>query len=162
MKVLKNNYNEVSANISEVNIEPYPRELKCEKCGSTLEYEKSDMEVGVYGAMHVLCPLCGYNNMLDGNECDVTLTKDNVEFPLHFYYSSKETGAVDVCDNEHIKKEINRAIEYFRKNKDEWHWYTDYGNLYVSVERLDGDEEYYVTVTDRTWGTYIPFESEDY
>lgn len=162
MKVLKNNYHEVYDNTTKIDIEPYPRTVECDGCGSELEYEKSDMEVGVYGAMHVKCPLCGYNNMLDGNECDVTLTKDNIEFPLHFSYSSKETGAVDTCNNEHIKKEINNAITYLRNNKDGDYWFTTYGNLYILVQRFDGDNEYDIMVTDKHWETYIPFEPEDY
>lgn len=160
MKVLKDNYNE--ERVEEITIEPYPRELECEKCGSKLEYEKEDMEVGVLGCMHVRCPLCGYNNMLDGNECDITLTKDNVEFPLHFFHTSKEDGAVESCNNNNIKREINRAIEYFRKNKDGYHWFTNYGNLYISVRRYEGDEDYDVVVTNNFYNTLIPFEPEDY
>lgn len=160
MKVLKNNYNEVDTHVDA--LEPYPRELECESCGSKLEYEKEDMKVGVFGAMHIKCPLCGYNNMLDGNECDVILTKDNVEFPIHFHHTSKENGAKDVCYNEYIKEEIKCAIEFFRRNKNEYHWCTSYGNLYISIRKFEGDEEYDVVVTDRHWETYIPFESEDY
>ena len=164
MKVLKDNYNDGKAVAShETIIVPrYPRKLECENCESTLEYDKSDLEVGVYGAMHVRCPLCGYLNMLDGNENDIKLTKDNIEFPTHFHHSSVETGAVESCNNENIKKEINRAIKHFRQNKDEWHWFTSYGNMFVLVNRLEGDEAYDITVTDRYWGTYIPFEPEDY
>lgn len=162
MKVLKNNYKETINGHTNSVIESYPRKLKCEKCGSELEYDREDLEVGVYGAMHVRCPLCEYLNMLDGNENDIKLTKDNIEFPIHFSHSSIETGAVDTINNDNIKKEINRAIEYFRQNKDEWHWYTAYGNMFISVDRFEGDEEYDITVTDRRWETYIPFEQEDY
>lgn len=162
MKVLKNNYNDgkIASHVSEIYT--YPRKLECENCESELEYDKSDLEVGVYGAMHVRCPLCGYLNMLDGNENDVKLTKNNIEFPLHFSHSSVETGAVESCNNENVRYEISRAIEHFRLNKDEWHWFTAYGNLYISVNRLSGDENYEVFVTDRRWETFIPFEPEDY
>lgn len=161
MKVLKNNYNKVSAHISEINIEPYPRIIECDECGSELEYEKSDMEVGVYGAMHVKCPLCGYDNMLDGNECDITLTKDNIEFPIHFHHTSKETGAVDTCNNKFVKECIRKGIDYFRENKDEFVHYTGTGNTIVYIFRYDDDEEYNVVVTDNYYETYIPFEQED-
>lgn len=87
--------------------------------------------------------------MLDGNENDIKITKDNVEFPTHFNYSSTENVAVKSCNNENIKKEINRAIEYFRQNKDKWHWYTSYGNMFILVNRLEGDEKYDIAVTDR-------------
>lgn len=163
MKVLKNNYSDNAvAHETRIKVEPYPRKLICEECNSELEYDKSDLEAGIFGAMHVRCPLCEYLNMLDGNENDITLTKENIKFPTHFYYSSTETGAVDTVDNDSIKKEINRAIEYFRQNKNEWHWYTAYGNLFIMVDRFEGDKEYNILVTDRSWETYIPFEQEDY
>lgn len=162
MKVLKNNYNGIDTHITKVYIEPYPRELECGNCSSKLEYDESDIEVGALGAMHVRCPLCGYNNMLDWNEYDITLTKNNIEFPTHFFYMSKENGAKDTCDNRHIKKEIDKAIEFFKENKDKYHWFTSYGNLYISVRRFDGDEKYYIVATNNYFETYIPFEPEDY
>lgn len=162
MKVLKNNFNEIASHVTEVNFKPYPRKLICESCESELEYEESDMEVGVLGVMHVKCPLCGYNNMLDGNENDVTLTKDNIEFPRHFFHTSKEDGAVDTCNNEYVKKCIKDAINYFRENKDEISYYTGTGNTMVFIYRYSDDNEYYVVVTNNYYSTYIPFESEDY
>ena len=160
MKVLENNYNEECTHVDA--LEPYPRELECEKCGSKLEYDKSDMEVGIFGAMHVKCPLCGYNNMLDGNECDVILTKDNVEFPIHFHHTSKENGAVDTCNNKFVRECVQKAINYFRKHKDEFAYCTGTGSTMVYVFRYDGDEDYEVVVTDNHYSTYIPFEEEDY
>lgn len=161
MKVLKNNFYELPV-VKTTIIKSYPRKLICEHCESELEYEKDDMEVGVYGAMHVLCPLCGYNNMLDGNEYDVTLTKDNIEFPVHFHHTSKENGAVDICNNEFIKPIINKGINYLRENKDEFAWYSGSGNTMVYIFRMTGDEEYEIVVSDSHYSTYIPFEAEDY
>ena len=40
MKVLRNNYDAVETNNKEVK--SYPSEFVCEKCGSVLEYERSD------------------------------------------------------------------------------------------------------------------------
>ena len=160
MKVLKNNFN------TNVNIEtcakPYPRQIDCEKCGSELEYDVSDMEMGALGLMHVECPLCGYHNMLDGNEHNIVLTKDNVEFPIHFFHTSEETGAVDICNNNQVKEWINKAIAYFRNNKDEFAWFCMSGNLCVVVFRYDGEEEYNVLVSNNYFETYIPFEKSDY
>ena len=160
MKVLKNNFGKVDA--IETTVNPYPRKHECENCGSELEYDKSDIYIGVYGSSHIKCPLCEYENMLDGNENDITLTKDNVEFPTHFHHTSKYTGAVDTCNNENIKKYVREAIEYFRINKSESHWFSDSGNTMVYVFRFDGDEEYEVVVTKDYYSTYIPFEKVDY
>lgn len=160
MKVLKDNFTGNKANINIVN--QYPKKLICENCDSSLEYDESDIHIGVYGASHVLCPLCGYDNMLDGDEHDITLTKNNIEFPTHFHHTSVETGAVDVCNTVYIRKCVSEAIDYFRENKDEFVYYTGTGNAMIYVFRLSGDEEYEVVVSDSYYSTYIKFEEEDY
>ena len=161
MKVLKNNFTGFEK-IVEKNAKPYPRFHICEDCQSELEYDKSDMTMGYLGAMYLKCPLCGYDNMIEDNENSITLTKENVEFPVHFWHISKETGAVDCCNNEEVKKVIHKAIDYFRNNKNEYHWFTATGNLYVSVDRYDGDESYEVVVSNNHYDTSIPFEDADY
>lgn len=166
MKVLKNNFDDEKSTIKTNDVESYPRKLICEYCESELEYEESDITIGVLGAAHVLCPLCEYNNMLDGNENDITLTKDNVEFPTHFFHTSTENGAVDVCNNEYIKKCIGEAIDYFRNNKDEFAYFTGTGNSMIHVYRMSSDaiadNEYHIIISNNYYSTYIPFESEDY
>lgn len=137
------------------------KKLICEYCGSELEYEESDVRIGAFGCACIDCPCCGKDNMLY-EEDGITLTKDNIEFPAHFYHTSKETGAVDCCNNEEVKNDIHRAIDYFRKNKDEYHWFTACGNLYVNVCRYEDDESYEVMVTNNYYETSIPFEREDY
>lgn len=159
MKVLKDNYKKVEY-VEEIN-NTYPRKLVCDTCGSELEYDASDMRIGALGCMFVDCPCCGKDNMID-NEDGISLTKDNVEFPTHFFHTSKETGAAYVCNNEEVKKCINDAIDYFRKNKNEYDWFCCYGNLYIEVKRWEGDEQYEVVVTNNYYDTYIPFEEEDY
>lgn len=159
MKVLKDNYKQ-NAYVGEVS-KLYPRKLVCDACGSELEYEKSDMRIGALGCVFVDCPCCGRDNMIE-DEDGIALTRHNIEFPTHFFYTSKETGAVDCCDNENIRKYINQAIDYFRKNKDENNWFCCTGNLYIDVSKWDGDENYWVVVSNNYYDTYIPFEEEDY
>lgn len=160
MKVLKDNYNKENTYIRE-EVEEYPKMLVCDTCGSELEYEKEDVRIGALGCGFVDCPCCGRDNMIDDYE-GITLTKDNIEFPTHFFYTSNETGAVDVCNNEEVKKCIYDAIDYFRKNNDEYNWFCCYGNLYIEVRRWEGDEQYEVVVSNNYYDTYIPFEKEDY
>lgn len=164
MKVLKNNYNDgkITAHVTEIRNQ-YPRKLTCDMCDSELEYEKSDIRFGEYGCAYIDCPLCGENNFLEDGENDITLTKYNVEFPTHFHHTSKETGAVDVCNNEMVKEYVCKAIDYFRKNKDEDNYGGHItGNFYISVDRYSEDEEYCVTVSNDFYETYIQFEKEDY
>lgn len=160
MKVLKDNYKQATY-VEEIN-NNYPRKLVCERCESELEYDKSDIAIGGYGCAFVGCPLCGYENYLDDGEHDIDLTKDNVEFPVHFAHVSSETGAVDCCNNERVKEYIRNGIDYFRKNKNEFVWYCGIGNLFITVYRYEGDENYYVQVTNNYYDTYIQFEAADY
>jgi hypothetical protein len=162
MKVLKDNYTKSNIDETVENATLYPRKMICEHCGSELEYEKSDLRIGFLGCAHLDCPLCNGENMIEENENTITLTKNNVEFPTHFWHTSKETGAVDCFNNEEVKRCINNAIDFFRKNKNEYSWFCCYGNLYMEVRRWEGDENYEVVVSNNYYDTYIPFESEDY
>lgn len=160
MKILKNNYNQEIEQTKQ--IAPYPRNIVCENCQSELEYEESDIRVGAYGLAYLNCPLCKHENILDNDEHEITLTMDNVEFPVHFHHTSTE-NAVDYCNNENVKKYIREAINYFRTNKEEFSWgQHQIGNLYINVLRYDGDENYVITVSNDFYQTDIPFESKDY
>lgn len=159
MKILKNNFNKDL----ETNDVSYPRKLVCNMCDSELEYEESDMRMGVYGCMHIDCPLCGEDNLLEDNENNIELTKDNIEFPTHFHHVSTETGAAAICNNKNVKEYIHKAIDYFRKNKEEYNyggWIT--GDFYINVHRYSDDKEYTVTVSNNFYEIEIPFEDEDY
>ena len=163
MKVLKNNYNITETTTPTMQYEPYPRKLNCENCGSELEYEKSDLRMGEYGCMYIDCPLCGCDNMLEDNEESITLTVDNIEFPIHFHHVSKETGAVDCCNTEMVREYIGKAVDYFRTNKEECNWggwVT--GNFYIHVRRYSGDENYEVTISNDFYHMDIPFDKKDY
>lgn len=163
IKIIKNNYknSDISEKVTK-RIEPYPRKLICENCESELEYEESDLVMGEYGCVFVDCPICGEHNMLDDNEHSITLTVGNIEFPVHFHHVSKETGAKDRVSIDEVRSEIKRAVDYFRKNKEEYNWHTWSGNLFIMVHRWSGDEQYEVIVSSDFYNMEIPFEEEDY
>lgn len=161
IKVLKDNSKNIEVK-EEKYIEPYPRKLICEGCQSELEYDESDLVMGEYGCMYVDCPICGEHNMLVDNEKSITLTVDNIEFPVHFHHVSVETGAKERCNTEEIRHELRRAITYFRENKEETDWHTWSGNLFVFVRRWSGDENYEVVVSKDFYNMEIDFEDEDY
>ena len=158
MKILKNNFKKEL----EPKLENETKKLECEHCNSELEYDAFDVNIGEYGCAFVECPLCGYENYLDDGEHDMDLTMHNVEFPTHFAHVSKDTGAVDACNNEEVRECIRKAIKYFRENKEEFAWITAYGNMVVSVYRWVGDEAYEVIVGNNYYNTYLSFENEDY
>ena len=164
MKVLKDNYKkEINIESGIQKISPYPRKLICEKCQSELQYDEADLRMELMGCMFIDCPLCHYSNMLEDNEKNIVLTMNNVEFPTHFHHTSIQTGAVDCCDNSTVRHYIREAINYFRKNKEEYYWGGHItGNLFIQVRRYSGDEEYDVIISNDFYSTPIPFESEDY
>lgn len=135
--------------------------IVCDRCGSMLQYDEHDINIGAFGCANVICPLCGCENYIEDDKYDMKLSMYNVEFPKHFYYTSTETGAVDCCNNDEVKEAIIRAIEHLRKHR-EHTWITTLGNLFVLVQRFDIDEIYEVFVTNNYYETSIPFENEDY
>ena len=159
IKVLKDNSKNIE--VKEENIAMFPLKIKCSECGSELEITEEDTHIGWMGARFITCPCCGKEAMVD--ELDgITLTKDNLEFPVHFNRTTKGLRHVVEVNSDEIIKEIQKAITYFRVNKDEYYWYTSHGDLFLIVFRYSGDEEYFVMITKDFYETYIPFEREDY
>ena len=117
MKVLVNKCGKAHI---EKDIKP-TKKFVCEYCDSELEYEESDIRFGALGCACINCPCCGEENVLYEEE-GLQLTQDNVEFPTHFFHTSKETGAVDCCNNKEIKNQeldkkiiANEAVELAKK-----------------------------------------------
>ena len=159
IKILKDNSKNIE--VKEENIKTFPLKIKCSECDSELEITEEDTHIGWMGARFINCPCCGEEAMVD--ELDgITLTKDNLEFPVHFNRTTKGLRHVVEVNSDEIINGIKKAITYFRENKDEWNWYTSRGDLFLSVYRHPGDEDYFVLVTKDFYETYIPFEREDY
>lgn len=147
MKVIKNNYNDDDIS-TKLHIE-------CEHCGSELEITKEDTHIGWLGAAFVKCPCCNQDAMVD--EVDgITLTKDNIEFPLHFSRTNKDQRHVVEVKDLKIKEEVARGIEWLMANKDEEYWYTCHGDLFLIIFNDVEDREYYILVTKDFYDTYIP------
>lgn len=160
MKILKDNYNHVVERKLK-NTKPKLLKIHCDQCDSELEITKEDTHVGWLGALFVTCPCCGEESMVEELE-GITLTVDNLQFPIHFNRTNKDTRQVVENSPDEIVNEIKQGITYFREHKDEYYWYTSYGDLFVIVFRYEGDEEYFVMVTKDFYETDIPFEQEDY
>lgn len=157
MKVLVNNYTDDVTKLES------PKTIICDECQSELLCDKSDIQIGTYGLAYIECPLCKNQIVNEFTEkYDIELTKDNIEFPIHFYHTSEDTGAVNVCNTENIRNGLNRAIDYFRNNKDEFAYETAHGDLTMHVYRYEGDEEYHVVVSKDYYDVHIPFQPEDY
>ena len=158
IKIIKNNY-KIQSN--EEPIKNNKIRIHCSECDSELEITEEDTHIGWMGARFINCPCCGEEAMVD--ELDgITLTKDNLEFPVHFNRTAKGLRHVVEVNSDKIIKGIQKGITYFRRHKDEYYWYTSHGDLFLIVFRYSGDEEYFVMITKDFYETYIPFEREDY
>ena len=161
IKVIQNNFNQNNLN-KIVEVKPKIVHTFCDHCDSELEVSEEDTHIGWLGAAFVKCPCCGQESMVDELE-GITLTKDNIEFPVHFNRTKVGLRHIIEVHSEEIIKEIKRGIEFLRTSTDnDGYWYTSYDDLFVIVFKDDGDQEYYVLVTKDFYETYIPFEEEDY
>ena len=160
MKILKNNYTNNNY-IQEMSTKSNPRKHICENCESELEYEESDMRMGFAGCMHLDCPLCGYENMLEENENSITLKKDNIKFPTHFWRFCKDAGSVEISSHE-IENYIRRGIDYFRENKNEYCWYSGSGDSRIFIFKYAEDKSYEILVAKDFYEVEIPFNENDY
>lgn len=158
MKILKDNCNK--ENVIK-NIEQKSLKICCDQCDSELEITKEDTHVGWLGALFVTCPCCGEESMVAELE-GITLTVNNLQFPIHFNRINKDIRTVVENSPDEIVNEIKQGIKYFREHKDDYYWYTSHGDLFVIIFRYEGDEEYFVMVTKDFYETNIPFKKEDY
>lgn len=159
IKVIKNNFNQNNLN-KKSEAKPKIIHIFCEHCDSELEITKEDTHIGWLGAEFAKCPCCGEETMVD--ELDgITLTRDNIEFPTHFNRTNKNLRNVLEISNEEIVNQIKRAIDYFRKNKDDYYWYTGCGDSFVIIFRYKNNKEYCVLVAKDFYETVIPFGTED-
>ena len=86
------------------------------------------------------------------------LTKDNVEFPTHYYSFSDGVHIDDDTINEWVKE----CIEEFDPNdENDWCRFTGSGDTMVFVSKLDEDEEYDVYVCKNYYETFIPFDKNN-
>ncbi len=157
IKVIQNNFNKTeSIKEKQTTIHTF-----CDECNSELELTPEDTHIGWLGAAFVTCPCCGEETMVEELE-GITLTKDNIVFPVHFQRCNKDKKSVKEIYNDKITSEIRKGIEWFRCNKDEYYWYTSYGDLFVIIFRYTDDEEYFVVVTKDFYNACVPFEKGDY
>ncbi len=109
MKVLKNNYN--SEEIAK-EVKPDVLTINCDKCNSELEITENDAHIGWLGARFITCPCCGEESMVD--ELDgITLTKDNLEFPVRFNRTTKGLRHVVEVHSVFCKHFLEKNAKYF-------------------------------------------------
>ena len=164
MKVIQNNYQNktiVPSNVKQLKrIEKVT--VECDNCGSVLEVSREDTHTGWLGLQFVTCPCCNYEMSIEEFDDDaINICASNVKYPTHFMLCSKDFATVETSDKT-INEWIQKGIEYFRNNKDEYYWYSGSGNTWVHIYRYEKDEEYMVIVSKDYEEGNIQFEKEDY
>lgn len=159
IKVIQNNFNQSELNKKEGM--PLTVHTFCDYCDSELEVSKEDTHIGWLGAAYVTCPCCKRETMVD--ELDgITLTKANVEFPVHFRRTNKDMDGVIEIDKYKITEDVRKGLDYLKNNKDDPYWFTCRGDSFVKVFRNEEDDEYVVFVAKDFYLTEIEFQEEDY
>lgn len=144
MRVIENNYdNEMRTTI-----------LTCEYCGSVLEVNEDEFEIGEFGLKGVKCAVCGEMTYADKS---VPLTPANVCYPQHFsVYKSEKCKSLS---NEEVNEYIGRTLKMIDK-------YTDYaaiasGDTLVFAYKSDEEHSEVCVVVCKNYAeTYveIPYE----
>lgn len=152
MKIIRNNYNQRN-----YNKETQSLKFECDNCGSELEVDIDEIEIGQLGLGYVTCPCCG-EDVYDENFIQIELTKDNLNFPQH--YCSFKDG-VDV-ENDEINKDIKNMITSLENSTDENDFmrFTATGNTIIFVMKYVEDEEYHIVVGKDYYETYVPMENK--
>lgn len=156
MKILKNNVKKI-----EETKEEKPVKISCTECNSELEITEEDTHIGWLGERFVTCPCCGEESTVDEFE-GITLTKDNIEFPVHFNRVTKGMRHVVETNSDEIIEKIQKGIETFRKNKTEFCWYTSFKDMFLIIFRFQDESNYFIVVTKDFYETCIPFEKKDF
>lgn len=159
MEIIKNNYKRTDSENNSNPVEKYS--ITCQNCNSKLVATKEDMHIGWMGAYHITCPCCGEEEMIDVIP-GIDVTAKNIQFPEHFYHTNSNSAKTVEILPDRINQEIKLGIKFFRDNKDEWAWYASFGDMFMAMYRLNGENEYYIAVTKDYYEGYVQFEEEDY
>ena len=135
MQIVENNFNKSKQ--TEV-----PKVYTCEHCKSKIRLEESDKVVGEYGLKNFHCPCCNKENCIDEG---INLTKDNIEYPLHFHISNKDFDLGNV-NNEKITQEIRRMCNMLWENIDMQYTFTQAYGVTIFVLNMAGEGVYDIYV----------------
>lgn len=145
MRVIENNYN---GNLTD---KPKLTRVICEQCGSKVDIDESDLEVGEYGCKYWTC-ICGYKNYIDKS---ITLTEANVQYPQHF---AQYTDCCVLSDEE-TNKYMNKAISGLKKGID-FSYAGTADTLVIAFKSDDEEHEADVIVAKNYYQTFVKIPEE--
>jgi len=101
----------------------------CDKCGCKFAYSEEDTYSNPFGRV-VECPSCH-------KEIFIKKFERTMQFPESYYhYGGKDSK---IIENETIEREVKKGIKYCLEHN-ECQWFTAYGNMFVEVNWLTGDD----------------------
>lgn len=152
MKIIRNNYNQRNY---DKEIQSQLLKFECDNCGSELEVNIDEIEIGQLGLGYVTCPCCG-ENCYDENFISIELNKNVLNFPQH-YFSFKDGVNIE---NDTINKKVKDMITSLENSTDENDFmrFIASGNTIIFVMKYIGDKEYHVVVGKDYYETYVPME----
>ena len=104
MKIIENNYQD---EISQ------PVRITCDNCGSVLDVNEDEFEIGEYGLKGVRCGACGEMTYADSS---IKLTAANVCYPQHF--SILSPAKCKAMSDSEINRYIGETLRMIDKDTD--------------------------------------------
>lgn len=128
--------------------------IECEDCGSIVEVDKEDWQIGEYGLKYFECPKCHKRQY---NAMGIDIDENNIEYPKHFDtndgYLETEENAID----EEITELCRKAIKEFKETKQTVKMYLK--NTVVVVFDDKDERAYEVIVARKPYNTYVSYKN---
>ena len=128
--------------------------IECEDCGSIVEVNKEDWQIGGYGLEYFECPKCHkrqYHSM------GIDIDENNIEYPKHFDTNDGYLETEENATNEEITELCRKAIKEFKETKHIVKMYLK--NTVVTVFDNVEEQAYEVVVARKPYHTYVPYKN---
>ena len=113
----------------------------CDECMVALEYEESDTHIGAYGCRELICPECGAKVLVEQPD-GINLDETNIEFPVHFSYTSD--SAVDI-DNKTVQEWVRTCLQNLKEAPNYSFDIIESGDTVVIALKYENECEVYVS-----------------
>lgn len=132
----------------------YPKRIKCNNCGSELEYEKEDIYED-FVSCYIKCPICKEKIILDNiDRSDIILNENNLNFPVHYFHNK---NSVKISDKE-INCHVRNCIKILKENPELNYDFVGTGDTMIFVFKENEDEEYYIYIGKNGYEAYVPIK----
>ena len=170
MEIIKDNYNNKLNTTTPCNIGFKYKRTKldkftfvCDNCNSEVKIDTAEdleeLNADFYwsGLMYLKCPCCGEMTLVDK---DFEFTKNDMMYPKHFtHYESVEAVHIEDCK---VHETIRELIERLNNNRELGIIYTECGDTFILVQRLEDDKQYWVFVSTKHVDCNVNFANDDY